>query len=83
MSLTIHAEGLLADVIEQVTAADNQGDLTQAEAVRAFILAELEAWPTGEGAPNGVLVEAAGHHDTTSRNVTVMIRPLRLGAPED
>lgn len=83
MSLTIRAEGLLADVIAQVEAADNHGDTGQAETVRAFVLAELAAWPTGEGAPNGVLVEAAGHHDATSRNVTIVIRPMRVGTPED
>ena len=83
MSLTIRAEGLVADVIAQVQAADGHGDTGQAEAVRAFILSELEAWPTGPGAPNGVLVEASGHHDDHSRNVTIVIRPMRVGAPED
>ncbi|QFR00709.1 hypothetical protein F9278_36125 [Streptomyces phaeolivaceus] len=83
MSLTIRAEGLVADVVAQVEAADAHGDVWQAEAVRAFILAELDAWPTGPGAPNGVLVEASGYHSDTSRNVTIMIRPQRIGAPED
>ncbi|MFI2033737.1 hypothetical protein ACH470_03395 [Streptomyces bottropensis] len=83
MSLTIRAEGLVTDVIAQVQAADNHGDTEQAEAVRAFVLAELEAWPTGPGAANGVLVETAGAHDDRGRNVTVMIRPVRVGAPED
>jgi hypothetical protein len=83
VSLTIRAEGLVADVIAEVQAADNHGDTGQAEAVRAFILGELGAWPTGPGAPNGVLVEASGHHDDRSRNVTIMIRPVRVGAPED
>ncbi|MBE4783902.1 hypothetical protein [Streptomyces caniscabiei] len=80
---SFRAEGLVADVAEAVEAADNQGDTTQFEAVRAFVLAELAAWPTGPGAPNGVLVEAAGHHDATSRNVTIVIRPMRVIAPED
>lgn len=83
MSLTIRAEGLVADVIAQVQAADNHGDTEQAEAVRAFVLAELAAWPTGPGAVNGALVETAGSHDDRSRNVTVVIRPVRVGAPED
>ncbi|MFD9444939.1 hypothetical protein [Streptomyces sp. NPDC060001] len=76
-------EGLIADVVAAVEAADNQGDTGQFEAVRSFVLAELEAWPTGPGAPNGVLVETAGHHDDRSRNVTIVIRPVRIGAPED
>jgi hypothetical protein len=83
VSLTIRAEGLVADVIAQVQAADAHGDVWQAEAVRAFVLAELEAWPTGPGAANGVLVETAGFHDDRSRNVTVVIRPVRIGVPED
>lgn len=82
MSFSLHAEGLVADVAEQVTAADSGGD-TQFEAVRAFVLAELEAWPTGEGAPNGVLVDMAGHQDPASRNVTVVMRPQRVGPAED
>jgi exoribonuclease R len=72
----------VADVVEQVTAASGGGD-AQFEAVRAFVLAELEAWPTGPGAPNGALVEMAGHSDDTSRNVTIVVRPVRIGAPED
>lgn len=83
MSFSVRAEGLLADVVEQITAADGQGDTTQFEAVRAFVLAELAAWPTDPGAPNGVLVEMAGHHDPTSRNATVVIRPKRVGPLED
>ncbi|MBP5930200.1 hypothetical protein F3K39_19230 [Streptomyces sp. LBUM 1479] len=83
MSLTIRTEGLVADVVAEVQAADNHGDTGQAESVRAFILAELAAWPTGPGAPNGVLVEASGFHNETSRNVTIMIRPQRIGPPED
>ncbi|MDQ1037280.1 hypothetical protein QFZ75_003696 [Streptomyces sp. V3I8] len=83
MSFTLRAEGLLADVVEQVTAADNQGDETQFEAVRAFVLAELEAWPTEPPALNGVLVELAGHHDSSNRNVTVVMRPMYFGPPED
>jgi hypothetical protein len=78
MSFTIRAEGLVADVVEHVTAADNQGDTEQFEAVRAFVLAELETWPT-----DGVTVEASGHHDSASRNITIVLRPLRLGTPED
>ncbi|WP_405543940.1 hypothetical protein OG478_22800 [Streptomyces phaeochromogenes] len=83
MSFTIRAEGLVADVVEQVTAADNSGDTGQFEAVRAFVLAELEAWPTEPGSLNGVMVEAAGHHEPTSRNVTIVMRPMHVGAPED
>jgi hypothetical protein len=83
MSFTFREEGLVADVVEKVTAADNQGDTEQFERVRAFVLAELEAWPTAPGSPNGVLVETAGHYDSTSRNVTVVIRPVRIGTPED
>ncbi|WP_200302218.1 hypothetical protein [Streptomyces adelaidensis] len=82
MSFSLHAEGLLADVVEQVTAADRGAD-PQFETVRAFVLAELDAWPTAEGAPNGVLLDLAGHHEATSRNVTIVMRPMRVSPPED
>lgn len=77
------AEGLIADVIEEVESADNQGDTGQFERIRSFVLAELAAWPTGPGAPNGALVEFAGYHDDASSNATVMMRPVRVGEPED
>lgn len=83
MSFAIREEGLVADVIARIEAADNHGDLTQFEAVRALVLGELQAWPTGPGAPNGALVEVAGHFDDTSRNVTIVVRPVRIGTPED
>lgn len=82
MSFSLHAEGLVADVVEQVTAADSGGD-TQFEAVRAFVLAELQAWPTEPPALNGVLVDMAGHQDAASRNATIVMRPLRVGPLED
>lgn len=79
MSFTIQAAGRIADVIEQVKLAENYGDSAQMEAARALILAELEAWPTSANAFKGVLVEANGHHDTTSvRNLAITIRPLHL-----
>ncbi|MFL1904753.1 hypothetical protein ACJWDR_37470 [Streptomyces tauricus] len=80
MSFSLHAEGLLADVVEQVTAAE--GD-EQFQAVRAFVLSELEAWPTEPPARNGVLLEIAGHAEAISRNVTVVMRPIHVGPPED
>ena len=81
MSFSFRTEGLVEEVVERVTAAAIEG--SQFEAVKAFVLAELEAWPTAEGTPNGVLVEMAGHHDTNSRNVTIVMRPMRVGPLED
>lgn len=83
MSFTLRTEGLIADVAEQVTAAANPGDNEQFETVRAFVLSELEAWPTEPPALNGVLVEVAGFHDSASRNVTVILRPMYIGPAED
>lgn len=76
-------EGLIPDVVAAVEAADNQGDTGQFERLRSFVLAELAEWPTGPGAPNGAMVEFGGHHDDSSSNATVMIRPARIGPPED
>lgn len=83
MSFSLRTEGLLADVVERVTAADNQGDTEQFEAVRAFVLAELAAWPTEPPALNGVLVDMAGHWEASSRNVTIVLRPMYVGPAED
>ncbi|MFE7073813.1 hypothetical protein ACFU96_27370 [Streptomyces sp. NPDC057620] len=83
MSFNFRTEGLIADVVEEVTAADNPGENPQFERVRAFVLAELEAWPTEPPALNGVLVEVAGFFDSSSRNVTIILRPMYVGPPED
>lgn len=82
MSFSFRAQDLLANGVEQVTAVDSQGD-EQFESVRAFVLSELEAWPTEPPARNGVLLEFAGHAEATSRNVTVVMRPIHVGPPED
>lgn len=81
MSFSIHAAGRIADVIEQVKAHEYVGDTSQAEAVRALVLAELEAWPPGSYY-KGVIVEASGHHDQSSRNVTLTVRPLYIREPK-
>lgn len=83
MSFSIHAAGRVADVIEQVKAHEYVGDTSQAEAVRAFVLAELEAWPDGSYY-KGVIVEASGHHDQSNRSLTLTVRPLciREAKPE-
>ncbi|MFF7987547.1 hypothetical protein ACFZDK_52275 [Streptomyces sp. NPDC007901] len=82
MSFSIQAAGLVADAVEQVKSAETyEGDASQFEATRSFVLAELEAWPTTEHGPKGVFVEASGHHDAHSRNVSVTIRPLYIKTP--
>jgi hypothetical protein len=82
MSFSIHAAGRIADVIEQVKAHDfGGGDTSQAEAVRAFVLSELQAWPDGPYY-RGVVVESSGHHDGSSRNVTLTLRALHIREPK-
>lgn len=81
MSFSIHAAGRVADVIEQVKAHEFVGDTSQADAVKALILAELEAWPS-ESYWKGAVVEASGHHDGHVRNMTLTIRPLHLREPK-
>ncbi|MFC8520824.1 hypothetical protein [Streptomyces sp. NPDC057257] len=83
MTYSIHAAGLVPDAIRQVQAAECQGDASQFEAVRDLVLAELEAWPSSEHAPKGVFVEASGHHDGYSRNISLTIRPLFIKTPPD
>ncbi|WP_330349563.1 hypothetical protein [Streptomyces sp. NBC_00582] len=83
MSFSIHAAGLVADAVEQVKAAECQGDSSQFEALRALILAELTAWPSSEHGPKGVFVEASGHHDVHSRNLSLTIRPMYIKVPAE
>lgn len=78
MSFFIQAAGRIPDAIAQVQAVQYSGNTSQFEAARAYILAELEAWPTDEHAAKGVLVEASGHHDQHTRSITLNIRPLLL-----
>lgn len=78
MSFHLHAAGYVPDTIEAVKAAAGHGDTSQMDAAKAYILSELEQWPTDEKAPRGVIVEASGHHDASTRSVSVKITPLFL-----
>lgn len=81
MSFSIHAAGRIADVIEQVKAHEYVGDTSQAEAVRALVLSELEQW-NQDGYWKGVVVEASGHHDSSQRSLTLTIRPVAIKTPK-
>jgi len=81
MSFNIHAAGRIADVIEQVKAHEFFGDASQAEAVRALILAELEALPD-DGYWKGVVVEASGHHDSQQRMLKLTFNPVYIREPK-
>lgn len=74
MSFGISAAGKPTAVIKAVQASPGHGDPSQIEAVKAFIVGELESWPEGKA----VIVEASGHHDAYSRNVTINLRPITL-----
>jgi hypothetical protein len=82
MSFSIHAAGRIADAIEQVEAIEYAGDNPQFDAVRVFVLSCLNNWPTKDGSPKGVLVEASGHADAYTQNLTLSIRPLYLKDPK-
>ncbi len=81
MSFSIHAAGRIADVIEQVKAHEFVGDSSQADAVKALLLAELKAWPQ-DSYWKGAVVEASGHHDSNVRSMTLSIRALHLREPK-
>lgn len=81
MSFSIQAAGRIPDVIEQVKAHESFGDTSQFDAVRALVLTELEALPA-DGHYKGVIVEASGHHDASSRNLKLSIRPVYLQEPK-
>lgn len=83
MSFGFTAAGRVADAIEQVEAVTMTGPPNpQFDATKAFVLAQLESWPTNANAPKGVFVEASGHADAYSQNLTLTIRPLYLRLPE-
>jgi len=81
MSFSIQAAGRIADVIEQVKAHEFTGDSSQVDAVKALIVAELEAWAP-DSYWKGAIVEASGHHDGHVRNLTLSLRPLHLKEPK-
>lgn len=81
MTFSIQAAGRIPDVIEQIKAHEFHGDASQAEAVRSLLLAQLEAW-NPDGHYKGVFVEASGHHDASSRNLNLTLRPVYIREPK-
>jgi hypothetical protein len=82
MSFSIQAAGRIEDVIEQIKAHDfGGGDTSQAETIRALLLAELEAWADGPYY-RGVIIDASGHHDTSQRSLSVSMRPFHIREPK-
>lgn len=79
MSFSFYKAGTPAQVRAELAADDSfaYGDTSQLDAVKAFISAELAAWPE-PGYYNGVVVEASGHHDASSRNLSISMRPVKL-----
>lgn len=82
MSFSFSAAGLVSDAIGQVEAVTMTGENPQFEAVRDFVLAQLENWPTNANSPKGVFVEASGHSDAYTQNLSLTIRPLYIRLPE-
>lgn len=83
MSFGFTAAGPVPDAVEQVKAVVLTGPANpQFEAAKAFVLAQLEKWPTNANSPKGVFVEASGHADDYTQNLTLTIRPLYLRLPE-
>lgn len=76
MSFSIQAAGKVADVIEQVKAHKFYPDTSQADAVREFLLSELQQW--SPDSQYGVVVEVSGHHDSTVRNLNLVMRPIYI-----
>lgn len=83
MSFSIQAAGLVPDAIAQVKAVELVGENEQFEATRDYILSRLAAWPSEGSSPKGVFVEASGHQDQFTQNVTLTIRPMWLRVPKE
>jgi hypothetical protein len=80
MSFGFQFVGTAPDVIRELKALDFDNN-PQAEAVRAFTVAELEQMPANEF-QNGVNVQAHGHYDSHYRNVRIEISQARVALPE-
>lgn len=80
MSFAFSAAGTIDGAKAQIRAVEDHysNDTSQLEAVKLFILSELEKWPENPHASNGVLIEASGHHDHLSRSLNISMRPLQL-----
>lgn len=84
MAFTIVAAGTIEQVQRQIRHAVNYGehDNHQLEALREFVLSELDNWPPNprRGYEPAVLVEARGHTDRFGPHLTLSVRPLSLPA---
>ncbi|GAA1015917.1 hypothetical protein Aple_010860 [Acrocarpospora pleiomorpha] len=74
MSFGFAAAGTPAAVIKAVRAQPGSGDTSQLDAVKAFVVSELESWPEGMA----VSVQASGHHGQYGRQVTLTIQVINL-----
>ena len=78
MSFSFNASGTKPEVLRQLEEATASGDTSQFEAARAFVRSEIEASPDVQG--QGYLVQAAGHHDANTRQITISITPTSVPA---
>jgi hypothetical protein len=86
MSFSFQAAGTLAQARTQLESVpQGMGDPSQANAVKALLLAELTTWESTavpyEDQEQGVFLEASGHHDGQTRTLTISMRPLWLRKP--
>jgi hypothetical protein len=79
MSWSIWVTGTKQGVKRKVREAKAYGDESQLEIAKKFIVEEIDAYPE---AVTGVEVKASGHHDISSRNLSIEVKPVYLALDE-
>lgn len=80
MSWSIWVAGTKKGAKRKVAEAKAYGDESQLEMAKKFIAEEIDAFPESV---TGVEVKASGHHDQSTRNLSIEVRPLYLALDDE
>lgn len=80
MSWSIWVTGTKAGVKRKIWEATAYGDESQLEIAKKFITEEIDAYPENV---TGVEVKASGHHDLSTRNLSIEVKPVYLALDEE
>lgn len=80
MSWSIWVTGTKQGVKRKVAEAKAYGDESQLEMAKKFIAEEIDAYPANV---TGVEVKASGHHDASTRNLSIEVRPVYLALDDE
>lgn len=80
MSWSIWVTGTKTGVKRKVQEATAYGDESQLNLAKRFIVEEIDAYPANV---TGVEVRASGHHDQSSRNLAIEVKPVSLALDDE